>query len=112
MKTTKGREIELIGFADASEKGYGAVVYVRCASGQTVWINLLTSRTKVAPLKTTSLPRLELNAAVKLAELMYIVRTKCDLEYVPYQCYSDSTITLSWIRFMAHSLFMKSESEG
>lgn len=98
IQTTQGREIELIGFSDASIIGYGAVVYVRCLSGQDVWSNMLATKTKVAPVRTETIPRLELCAAVLLAQLMRIVREKCSLEYVPYHCYSDSNITLGWIR--------------
>ncbi|XP_031630836.1 uncharacterized protein LOC116345538, partial [Contarinia nasturtii] len=98
IQTTKGREIELIGFADASELGYGAGIYVRCSSGASSWCNLLTSKTRVAPVKTVTIPRLELCAAELLAKLMFIIRDKCELKYVPYECYSDSSITLSWIR--------------
>ena len=57
-------KIELHVFCDASDKTYGAVVYavIHCqneTSGQ-----ILTSKTRVAPLKSLSLPSLELCAAV------------------------------------------------
>ncbi|XP_055309935.1 uncharacterized protein LOC129573463 [Sitodiplosis mosellana] len=98
IQTTRGREIELIGFCDASKIGYGAEIYVRCSSGTNVWCNLLTAKTKVAPVKELTIPRLELCAAELLAKLLNVVRKKCELEYVPYELYSDSTIDLSWIR--------------
>lgn len=98
LQTTDGRDIQLFGFADASELGYGAVIYVRCASGSTIWSNILTSKTKIAPVKTVSIPRLELCAATLLAQTMTVVRKKCNLENVPYRCYSDSNITLAWIK--------------
>lgn len=97
IQTTKGREIELIRFADASELGYGAGIYVRCASGSQIWCNLLTAKTKVAPVKTTTIPRLELCAAELLAKILTTVRKKCELEYADFSCYSDSSITLNWI---------------
>lgn len=98
IQTTQGREMELIGFADASIIGYGAVIYVKCMSGQQVWCNLLAAKTKVAPVKPLTIPRLELCAAVMLAKLTKIVQQKCSLEYVPYYCFSDSNITLCWIK--------------
>lgn len=97
IQTTKGREIELFGFADAAELGYGAVVYVRCVSGAYIWCNLLTSKTKLAPIKTLTIERLELCAAELLARLISVVRKKCFLEYAPFRCFSDSKITLAWI---------------
>ncbi|GBM58691.1 hypothetical protein AVEN_256466-1 [Araneus ventricosus] len=54
-------KIELHGFADASEKAYGAAIYVRCLnnSGE-ISSNLLCSESRIAPLKSVTIPRLEL----------------------------------------------------
>jgi len=58
----------LCGFSDASEKGYAAVVYLRVTDrARDVRSYLLGSKTKLAPMKTTSIPRLELSGAVLLA---------------------------------------------
>lgn len=97
LQTTKGEKIELIGFADASEIGYGAVIYVRCGINDEVHCNILTSKTRVAPVKMISIPRLELCACEMLAKLMRRVRSKCRLEHAPYYLYTDSSIALSWI---------------
>ena len=62
---------QLIGFADASERAYCGVVYVRSintASG--VHISLALAKTRVAPLKKVTLPRLELCRAHLIAQLM------------------------------------------
>lgn len=63
--------IQIHGFADASIKAYGASLYLRCtdiSGGHTVRL-ILCAKSKVAPLKTISLPRLELCAAVILARM-------------------------------------------
>jgi len=88
---------QLHGFCDASEKAYAAVVYLRCEkSDGTVAINLLTSRTRVAPIKQVSLPRLELCGAVLVANLLKTVQDSINLR-CPYYAWTDSTIVMKWL---------------
>lgn len=51
----------MIGFCDASSEVYGANIYVRSEdqSGK-IFVNLLCSKAKVAPLKVFTIPRIEL----------------------------------------------------
>jgi hypothetical protein len=63
--------IQLHGFSDASTQGYGAVIYVRAIYGNgNCTTNLLCARSRVAPLKTITIPKLELCGAQVLANLM------------------------------------------
>ena len=68
-------ECYLHGFLDVSKKAYCAMVYFvyRTDDGQTD-ARLITSKTRVAPLKELSTPRLELMSARILAQLMNTVR--------------------------------------
>lgn len=93
-----GTKIELHGFSDASLKGSGVVIYVRTidSTGQ-IKIVQLTAKSKVAPIKMVSIPRLELVAATLLAKLMKHVRTTMEWEHIPYYLWTDSMITLKWI---------------
>ena len=51
-------------FVDASQSAYGGVVYVRTEyNDQTVSVNLAAAKTKVTPLQSVSIPRLELMRA-------------------------------------------------
>lgn len=55
--------VELHTFVDASENGYASVAYCRIRSNNNIIVSLVVSKTRVAPLKLASIPRLELMAA-------------------------------------------------
>ena len=76
-------ECYLHGFGDASKKAYCAMVYFvyRTDDGQT-HARLITSKTRVAPLKELSIPRLELMSVRILAQLMNTVRNCCNTRRV------------------------------
>jgi len=59
---------------------------------------LAFAKGKVAPMKETSLPRLELLAAVLCARIVNYCRDVLYLPDVPVHCWSDSTIVLHWIK--------------
>ncbi|XP_025270370.1 uncharacterized protein LOC112639710 [Camponotus floridanus] len=90
---------EIHGFADASEKAFAAVVYLltRDKNNQ-VQVSLLSAKTKVAPLKQVSLPRLELCAATLLTRLVAHIRLALDALATPTHLWTDSTVVLGWIR--------------
>ncbi|XP_036150809.1 uncharacterized protein LOC118648578 [Monomorium pharaonis] len=90
--------LQLHGFADASQRAYGACIYLRSYTSKGEFrTELLCSKARVAPLKATSLPRLELCAAMLLAQLVHKVRSSVELANVKLFLWSDSTITLNWI---------------
>ncbi|XP_043505744.1 uncharacterized protein LOC122526416 [Polistes fuscatus] len=93
------KEIEMHGFADASETAYGACIYIVSKDGRgNGSSNLLCARSRVAPLKAVSLPRLELCATVLLARMINKLTTNMRVEFRKICCWSDSTIALAWIR--------------
>lgn len=93
--TTK---VELHGFCDASCSAYAGVVYLRVVEGNKIKVNLIVARTKVAPVKLISVPRLELCGALLLSSMLKNVRTSLN---IPNHCvfaWTDSTIVLAWLR--------------
>nr|XP_012215486.1 PREDICTED: uncharacterized protein LOC105667930 [Linepithema humile] len=98
-------DLQLHGFADASEAAYGACMYVRSSNlAGSYQVLLLCSKSKVAPLKKLSIPRLELCAAVLLSQLCQTVLEAFNTTFSKVVLWSDSTITLHWIRTQLHRL--------
>ncbi|GFV04346.1 integrase catalytic domain-containing protein [Trichonephila clavipes] len=97
--------IEIHGFSDASERAYAAVVYIKCfnESGQSQ-TRLLYSKSRVAPLKTLTIPRLELSAALLLSRLVKKVVPILQLSIHKIWMWTDSTIALAWIKTEPHKL--------
>lgn len=88
--------IELHGFADASSRASAAVVYLRILRSPNDYsIALLTAKSKVAPTKTISVPRLELNAIVLLTRLLEFVQNTLNVAPVPTFGWSDSSVALA-----------------
>lgn len=62
-----------------------------------IFVNLVAAKTRVAPIKQVSLPRLELNAAVLLADLMQRVTQALSHITVEHWAWTDNTIVLQWL---------------
>ncbi|XP_062712285.1 uncharacterized protein LOC115269273 [Aedes albopictus] len=93
-----GGKVQLHGFSDASEMAYGAVIYSRARhDAGNIFVNLVAAKTRVAPIKQVSLPRLELSAAALLAELMQRVTQALSHLTVEHWAWTDNTIVLQWL---------------
>ncbi|GFX51297.1 uncharacterized protein TNCV_2736481 [Trichonephila clavipes] len=91
--------IEIQGFADASERCYGAAVYCKFKNLKSeTLVRLITSKSRVTPIKSLTIPRLELCAAVLLAKLVKRVVAALQLETAELYICSDSMIVLAWLR--------------
>ncbi|XP_045762059.1 uncharacterized protein LOC123865222 [Maniola jurtina] len=103
---TQNCEVNLIAFSDASEKAYGAVLYIHASTPNGIVVSLLCAKSKVAPIKTVSLARLELCAAYLLSKLVRAVLTNyCSrVTIARTYAFSDSTVALNWINSSPHKL--------
>lgn len=90
--------LELHGFADASERAYAAVIYLRAATPTETRVTLLMAKTRVAPIKQVSLPRLELCAATLLGRLATHAANILSTDRTAITLWSDSTVALAWIQ--------------
>ncbi|XP_072932542.1 uncharacterized protein [Epargyreus clarus] len=89
---------EIHGFCDASKVAYAAAVYLRVLdSAGKVTVTLVTAKTKVAPVKVVSIPRLELCGAVLLTKLLLEVAQVMNVEKHNIHAWTDSTVVLAWL---------------
>ncbi|XP_055944394.1 uncharacterized protein LOC129975353 [Argiope bruennichi] len=102
---SKVLKVDLIGFGDASKNAYGCAVYTRSLSRSgEIKVSLLCSKSRVAPIKEISIPRLELCAEDLLSKLTVKVLSSLQLDIDGLHLYSDSTVVLAWIKTPPTSL--------
>ena len=93
------KNVEIHAFGDASRKAYCAVVYLVYETSEGIQTKLLCSKSRVAPLKEMTIPRLELLSARILATLVDTVKKalSSQLEIKTVKLWLDSKTALSWI---------------
>ncbi|XP_076285433.1 uncharacterized protein LOC143218312 [Lasioglossum baleicum] len=91
--------IEIHGFCDASKVGYGACIYIRSRNQKDrTLVRLACAKSRVAPLKETTIPRLELCGALTLARLYQETRVAFKFSVNRVLFWTDSTIVLQWLK--------------
>ncbi len=86
-------------FTDASKDAYAAVIYlVSCSGDGNITRRFIAAKTKVAPLMTVSIPRLELMGAVLGLSLAKTVALAINLPLQDSVFWCDSQNVLYWIR--------------
>jgi len=92
-------QLQLHTFCDASQDAYAAVVYLRAADecGR-VSVQLIMAKSRLAPLKRPTIPRMELLACVIGARLTHFVRESLNMPAMQSFLWSDSSTAISWIK--------------
>lgn len=89
---------ELHHFCDASARAYGVVTYVRAVSEKGVHCTLLMAKSRLAPIKAITIPRLELMAAAQAVKQDQFCRRELALSPLRDSTFwTDSMIVLSYI---------------
>ncbi|GFT00980.1 integrase catalytic domain-containing protein, partial [Nephila pilipes] len=96
-------EIQIHTFSDAIQRAYGAATFLRVKHKDRISVDLVTSKSRVAPLKKLSLSRLELMGNLLAARLTKEVKKIIDRKRPTTVFFrTDSQITLYWIKGPSH----------
>ena len=92
-------KLQLHIFSDASEIGYGASAYLRVENPDgSIHCSFVVGKARNAPVKFTSIPRLELQAAVLSTRLNKMLREELDLPIQSTKFWTDSEIVLHYLK--------------
>lgn len=99
LHLTPSASIEVHGFSDASQLAMAAVVFLKVTNkaGECT-SSIVCAKSQVAPLKPTTIPRLELNAAVLLTKLVSYVKRTLEIPEEKTYLWTDSSVTLTWLK--------------
>ena len=94
----KAVETTLHHFADASEAGYGTASYIRQVNENgDISVSLLMGKSRVTPMRTNTIPKLELGAAGVAAKVSTLLNSELDISPMLNEFWSDSRIVLGYI---------------
>ncbi|TWW67283.1 hypothetical protein D4764_02G0003240 [Takifugu flavidus] len=85
-------------FCDASEQAYGSVAYLTTESLDHKHVSFVMARSRVAPKRQISMPRLELCAALAGAQLAALILKELTVSISSTSLWMDSTMVLNWLR--------------
>ena len=89
---------ELHCFCDASAIGYSAIVYLRIIDKNGfVYVSFVMGKSRVVPLKSVIIPRLQLVAAVIGVDVVQFIQRETDLSISRVLYWTDSTSVLKYI---------------
>ncbi|XP_058122772.1 uncharacterized protein LOC131293707 [Anopheles ziemanni] len=92
------QHVQLHVFCDASEYAMATVAYFRFKEGDTIECALIGSKTRVAPIKFASIPRLELQAALIGSRFSATILQEHRINIAKCVYWTDSKNVISWLR--------------
>lgn len=94
----EGAYAQLHHFSDASSQAYGSCTYLRSVTKEgRINVSLIYAKSRVAPIKNLSVPRLELQGAVLSARADVMLREQLQIELLESSFWVDSEIVLRYI---------------
>lgn len=91
------RSAELHTFCDASNCAFATIVYLRIVQDENIFVAMLSSKSKVAPLKAMTVPRLELQAAAAGSILCDTIQSELGINIFRRFFWTDSKVVKSWL---------------
>ena len=89
---------QLLCFCDSSNKAYAAAIYLRVVGSGKVSVNLLLSKSRNAPKRKPTVPRLELMSSLIGVRNLRFVANEMKLNDNEKILWTDSQYVLSWLK--------------
>lgn len=91
------KSIELHALSDASDKAFSSVVYMVHRRNEKAHVAQVIAKSRVAPLKSQTVPRLELQGCVLASQMVRVVQNELKIEITSIYFWTDSKICLGWL---------------
>ncbi|XP_062704072.1 uncharacterized protein LOC134286474 [Aedes albopictus] len=91
-------DVELHAFCDASDKAYACVIYMVHRRKERSHVALVYAKSRVAPLKSQTVPRLELQGCVLASQMISVLQTEIMIDITRLYFWTDSKICLCWLK--------------
>ena len=94
------RIVDIYGFCDSAGKSYCTIVFARVSCSHGISVNFWVEKSRLAPMKKLSIPKLELLVCLLLSELVISVvdAVKSEVRIKDIFCWSESQIAIWWIK--------------
>lgn len=94
---TSNVEYKLLCFCDASASAYAVAIYLHQTSANNCKCDLIFSKSRLAPVKKLTIPRLELMAVLIGVRCVTFVKSELNLNIEKMYMWTDSQCVLRWI---------------